>query len=422
MTNILVVDDDIDIRELVQLVLSRSGYEVHSECDGESGLAAARDLRPDLILLDWMMPKLTGVEVCQQLVEAPSTAGIPVIMLTARAQQADVQMAYTAGATDFIVKPFSPRELASRVKDLLERKSQQATEEPPAGRLYDVAGRNLMLHKSGTGGPAVVFLPGAGLVGLDFLLVAERAAELTTTVVYDRGGTGWSDPVDLPRTAAEVTSELRELLQAAEVASPYILAGHSLGAFYGRQYAQRFPDEVAGLLLLDPGHEDVALYMPEKATEMNRRMKLDPERMPEPTEEQIQSSRDQLGRLYAQWPESVRGPLIERHLASWWTGVQETTNYEGQVYEELRAGPRLPDVPLIVLSAGGPNLFWAQFMTDELMGEALDGVRALHAAIASSVPRGEQRLLEGVSHQYLHVEGADSVVQAISDLVQRTGI
>jgi pimeloyl-ACP methyl ester carboxylesterase len=134
----------------------------------------------------------------------------------------------------------------------------------PLGKRYEVAGRHLALDATGSGAPAVVFLPGAGLVGLDFWQVQQQAAGRTTSVVYDRAGTGWSDPIDLPRSASAVAGELRSLLRAAGVPGPYLLAGHSLGAFYARRYAQLFGDEVAGLLLLDPGHEDMFDYLPRR--------------------------------------------------------------------------------------------------------------------------------------------------------------
>lgn len=139
---------------------------------------------------------------------------------------------------------------------------------PPLGRYYDVAGRRLMLHRSGTGNPAVVFLAGAGAVGLDYLNVQERAAGLATSVLYDRAGTGWSGRADLPRTAAQVTDELRDLLRAAGVPAPYLLAGHSLGGLYARHYAQRFPGEVSALLLMDPAHEDHRAYMPPEVVDI----------------------------------------------------------------------------------------------------------------------------------------------------------
>jgi len=119
--NVLVVDDDPDIRELVAFKLEQMGHTVATEGDGEAGLAAAIASVPDLILLDVMMPKLTGIEVCQKLREEPTTVNVPVILITAKAQEVDVERGFTAGADDYIVKPFSPRELASRVEHVLGR-------------------------------------------------------------------------------------------------------------------------------------------------------------------------------------------------------------------------------------------------------------------------------------------------------------
>ncbi|GAA2727537.1 alpha/beta hydrolase [Actinocorallia aurantiaca] len=286
----------------------------------------------------------------------------------------------------------------------------------PLGRRYDVKGRRLFLHRSGTGGPSVVFLPGAGLVGLDFWNIHERAAQFTTSVLYDRAGTGWSDPADLPRTPAQVTDELRGLLHTAEVPGPHLLVGHSLGAFYARRYAQRFPDQVAGLLLLDPGHEDIADYMPTEAVRMNEQAKPDPERLPDLTDEQLHAARGQYAQLYASWPDAIRRGLIDHHLTSWRTGLRESGNFETEVYDELRRGGDLPDVPLTVLTAGGDNPYWAQFLSEQAMREALDGLRAMHAALTASVPGGEQRVLSSASHQYAHIEQPDAVLHALRDL------
>ena len=121
MSKILVVDDDHDICALIDFKLQQLGHEVVVEHDGEGGLAAATQEQPDLILLDWMMPRLTGLEVCVALRADPETARVPVILLTAKAQEADVQRGFAAGADDYIVKPFSPRELVSRVGALMDR-------------------------------------------------------------------------------------------------------------------------------------------------------------------------------------------------------------------------------------------------------------------------------------------------------------
>ncbi len=121
MPSILIVEDDPDINELVSLRLQMNGHEVHAEFDGEAGLAAVKELKPDLVVLDWMMPRLTGVEVCRALREDPDVSATPVILLTAKAQEADVQRGFAAGADDYVAKPFSPPELASRVDALLAR-------------------------------------------------------------------------------------------------------------------------------------------------------------------------------------------------------------------------------------------------------------------------------------------------------------
>src|SRR5215469_5065938 len=121
----------------------------------------------------------------------------------------------------------------------------------PLARFYDVGGRQLMLYASGTGGPAVVVLPGAGLTGLGYLNLHEQVSQFATSVLYDRAGTGWSDHVQLPRTATQVVDELRLLLRVAGVPAPYVFVAHSLGGIYARQFAQRFPADVAGLVFLD---------------------------------------------------------------------------------------------------------------------------------------------------------------------------
>ncbi|MFK8022353.1 MAG: response regulator transcription factor [Ilumatobacter sp.] len=121
MSKILVVDDDTDICELISFKLSSMGHEVIVEHDGEAGLGAAKAEMPDVVVLDWMMPRLTGLEVCVALRDDATLSRVPVILLTAKAQEPDVQQGFSAGADDYIVKPFSPRELGSRIDVLLSR-------------------------------------------------------------------------------------------------------------------------------------------------------------------------------------------------------------------------------------------------------------------------------------------------------------
>jgi pimeloyl-ACP methyl ester carboxylesterase len=262
----------------------------------------------------------------------------------------------------------------------------------------------------------VVFLPGAGLVGLDFLNVATGG-----TVLYDRGGTGWSDPVGLPRSAAEVAGELHALLRAAGVPGPYVLAGHSIGAVYARRFAQLFPADVRGLLLLDPGHEDLFDYLPPEAVKLNEKMRPDVTQLPDLTAEQIKAAREAYATLYAAWPEGVRDELIDHHLTHWRTALAETDGLESAVYPELRAGGPIPDVPMIVLTAGAGNPAWRSVGEPELVRQAIDGIRTLHAAIAREVTHGDHRVIDGATHQFLHIEHPEAVLTAVRDLVDTQG-
>ena len=116
---ILIVDDDPEIVTMLSLRLGRRGYDVKTASDGHRAVEIAKRERPDLILLDVMMPRMDGYEVCTKLRADGRSAHIPVIMLTAKSMEADRSMAYTAGADDWVTKPFDPAVLVSKVKDHL---------------------------------------------------------------------------------------------------------------------------------------------------------------------------------------------------------------------------------------------------------------------------------------------------------------
>jgi DNA-binding response OmpR family regulator len=124
---VLVADDEEDIRALVAFRLQRAGYDVITAADGEEALRLATTRLPDLIVLDMMMPKATGLEVTRSLRAQDATKDIPVIILTARAQEADVASGFEAGADDYVKKPFSPKDLQLRVQALLEGSTAAST-------------------------------------------------------------------------------------------------------------------------------------------------------------------------------------------------------------------------------------------------------------------------------------------------------
>ena len=118
---ILIVDDEPDVLDLVTYNVKKAGYKTLAARDGATALQTARNELPALVVLDLMLPNLDGTEVCRQLKADPKTARIPVIMLTAKAEEVDRIVGLELGADDYVVKPFSPRELVLRIKKILER-------------------------------------------------------------------------------------------------------------------------------------------------------------------------------------------------------------------------------------------------------------------------------------------------------------
>ena len=131
MKRIQIIEDDRDIVELVRYNLANEGYDVQSSPDGISGLAQLRKSPPDLLMLDLMLPKMPGLEICKEIRRDPSLNRLPILMLTARGEEADRVIGLEMGADDYVTKPFSPRELVARVKALLRRTEPAAEVERP---------------------------------------------------------------------------------------------------------------------------------------------------------------------------------------------------------------------------------------------------------------------------------------------------
>ena len=128
MKRVLLIEDDRDIVELVRYNLEREGFQVAAATDGATGLAQIRKAPPDILLLDLMLPKLSGLDICKEIRRDTSLNRLPILMLTARGEEADRVVGLEMGADDYVTKPFSPRELGARVKALLRR--TEPTNEP----------------------------------------------------------------------------------------------------------------------------------------------------------------------------------------------------------------------------------------------------------------------------------------------------
>src|SRR5258706_46667 len=124
MKRVLLIEDDRDIVELVRYNLEREGFQVVAANDGATGLVQVRKSPPDMLLLDLMLPKLSGLEICRDIRRDQALNRLPILMLTARGEEADRVVGLEMGADDYVTKPFSPRELVARVKALLRRAIQ----------------------------------------------------------------------------------------------------------------------------------------------------------------------------------------------------------------------------------------------------------------------------------------------------------
>jgi len=136
--NILLVEDEPAIQELIAVNLQHAGHHVIRARDAEGALGIVKSALPDLLLIDWMLPGMSGVSLARQLRQEERTRQIPIIMLTARSEEADKIAGLEAGADDYLTKPFSPRELLARIKAVLRRRAPQMTDDP-----VDVGGLRL---------------------------------------------------------------------------------------------------------------------------------------------------------------------------------------------------------------------------------------------------------------------------------------
>jgi two-component system, OmpR family, phosphate regulon response regulator PhoB len=149
---VLVVEDEAPLVALLRYNLEKEGFVVDEATNGEEALAKIAEQKPDVVLLDWMLPLVSGLEVCRQLRRAPATRGIPVIMLTARGEEGDRVRGLDSGADDYVVKPFSPTELVARLRAVMRRAQPGAGAETL--RFGDVV-MDLVAHRVSRHGRAI---------------------------------------------------------------------------------------------------------------------------------------------------------------------------------------------------------------------------------------------------------------------------
>ena len=215
MTRILVVEDEPAIAELLAINLRHSGFEVTLAADAQQALAAVARVLPDLVLLDWMLPGQSGIELCRRLRARPETKALPIIMLTARAEEADKLAGLDGGADDYVTKPFSPKELLARVRALLRRKAPQALDEAVdvGGLLLDPATRRV---SATIGGQVRVAKVGPTEFRLLHFLMTHPERVHSRAQLLDRV---WGDHVFIEERTVDVhIKRLREALQPLQCA------------------------------------------------------------------------------------------------------------------------------------------------------------------------------------------------------------
>lgn len=283
--------------------------------------------------------------------------------------------------------------------------------------------RRLNVNLSGSGGPTVILSAGGGCSTLHWSRVQGPLSRTNRVLAFDRAGMGFSDPGPFPRTTSRVVSDLRAALKVLDIGPPYVLVGHSLGSFDARLFAFRHPDEVVGMVLVDPrgnrhkqrsnaAAPSLAAIQRREAGELRRKPAmarskpapgtaayeaLVPERNPTLTDEVNDALRD-----------------LALRPSYWRTLRSEMAAADGASDAELMAAERMLDIPLIVLSA-----LWAP-----IPGIPPDEMRAMNAAwrsshdeLAALSPRGVRRdMADGVGHM-IQLQRPDVVIDAVHEVI-----
>lgn len=224
---VLIVEDDPDTVDLVGLYLRRDGHQVTAAADGVDGLRLARETRPDLVILDVMLPGLNGMEICRILREE---SDVPIIMLTARVDEVDRLSGLDLGADDYVTKPFSPRELAARVRAVLRRTAQDALGQGPAELTYQDRVRvNLRYRTVHVGAGRVDLTPTE--FRLLVLLLREPGRVFTRDQIIDK--VFGYDFEGFDRTVDAHVSSLRRKLEAEPGNHRYIHTVYGVGYRFG---------------------------------------------------------------------------------------------------------------------------------------------------------------------------------------------
>lgn len=282
---------------------------------------------------------------------------------------------------------------------------------PPPGQLVDVGGFDLHVNVAGEAndGLTVILEHGGGSFSAQWGWVQPRVAEFTQVVSYDRPGLGWSEPSPQPLTATEEADLLRTALGELDIAGPYVFVGHSMGGLLARSFAARYPDEVAGMVLVDPRPVSWEVVFPEGGGEVNKTLlrvigiaaRFGIVRLSGIAEDGAAGLPEQ------QFNETVAKTTTQRHFQQ---AVKDGEVGDSAV-EVILDQEDLGEMPIIVLSAEEAD--------DTFDSEARPRLTASHVEMAELSTRGEQRTVPGATHITIvtHEDTAEATVDAVRDML-----
>ncbi len=304
-------------------------------------------------------------------------------------------------------------------------KAKLATKYPAPGKLVDVGGHRLHINCQGQGGPTVVMESGNGNFSLNWGRVPCDVAKFTRVCTYDRAGLGWSDRSLRPRTAHNLVDDLHTLLERSGVEPPYVLVGHSLGGMLMRLYAHEHPDQVVGMVLVDPSHEAQMLRNPEAILRLARRT----EKMMNGILRlmQLLIASGALALVPKLFPRQMSIMAAEEDRAAFWAVVSADTKNLVTMQEEIAVASdhfaairavhitSLGDIPLIVLSHGQTQLMPG--VSAEVNREVEQVWQQLHIELAAQSSRGKRIVAEQSGH-YIQFDQPELVIDSIREVVE----
>ncbi len=295
---------------------------------------------------------------------------------------------------------------------------------PAPGRLIDVGGHRLHVLEAGAGGPTVVFENGQGGMALDWHDVQSEISAQSATLAYDRAGMGWSEPGPRPRNLPVLVDELRAVLHAAGASTAYVLVGHSLGGLIVRAYAHAYPDEVAGLVLLDATHEDLPEVYPAAFTAKADAM-ADAMRRQRPVIAAVNASG--IPALFASLvPDSVASKLPDdvadaRRAAQFMdtstavSAADEMIALRDSLDHVRHSRQPLGDIPVVVLTHG--KAAGAEDGVPEGLEEDVEAAwQSMQENLATISTNARQVIADGSGH-FIHIERPDLVIDAIGQVL-----